>query len=103
MQWCRPLKGVIPVVQTPIHADGSIDTEGLARLIDYLVDAKVGGFWALGTGSEDMNLSYEKRLTVARILTAATADRLPLVLGAGFFAMEDILNFMEATKDLRFD
>ena len=40
MQWCRPLKGVIPVVQTPIHADGSIDTEGLARLIDYLVDAK---------------------------------------------------------------
>jgi 4-hydroxy-tetrahydrodipicolinate synthase len=103
MQWCRPLKGVIPVVQTPIHADGSIDTEGLARLIDYLVDAKVGGFWALGTGSEDMNLSFEKRLTVARTVTAANADRLPLVLGAGFFAMEDILNFMEATKDLRFD
>lgn len=103
MQWCRPLKGVIPVVQTPIHEDGAIDTEGLTRLINYLTEAKVGGFWALGTGSEDMNLSFDKRLTVARAVTAANNNRLPLILGAGFFAMEDILNFMEATKELPFD
>ena len=103
MMACRQLKGVIPVVQTPIHRDGSIDTEGLKRLIAFLVGKRVGGFWALGTGSEDMNLSFEKRLTVARIITEANAGRLPLILGSGFFAMDDILAFMNATKELNFD
>ena len=32
MQQCSELKGVIPVVQTPVNEDGSIDTDGLARL-----------------------------------------------------------------------
>ena len=103
MQNSRELKGVIPVVQTPVHEDGSIDTDGIGRLIRFLTDAGVGGFWVLGTGSEDMNLTFEKRLTVARAITAANNGKLPLVLGAGFFCMDDIRAFMDATKDLNFD
>lgn len=103
MQKCRELKGVIPVVQTPVHEDGSIDTDGSARLIQYLTKSGVGGFWVLGTGSEDMNLSFEKRLTVARAMTEANAGKLPLVLGASFFCMDDILAFIDATKDMEFD
>ena len=90
-------------MQTPVHRDGSIDTEGLKRLIEFLTGKGVGGFWALGTGSEDMNLSFEKRLSVARTITTANAGRLPLILGSGFFAMDDILAFMDATKELNFD
>jgi 4-hydroxy-tetrahydrodipicolinate synthase len=103
MQACRQLKGVIPVVQTPVHRDGAIDTEGLTRLIEFLGGTGIGGYWALGTGSEDMNLSFEKRLTVARTIAKANAGKLPLILGSSFFAMDDILAFMEATKDLQFD
>ena len=103
MQKSRELKGVIPVVQTPVHEDGSIDTEAIGRLIRFLTDAGVGGFWVLGTGSEDMNLTFEKRLAVARAITKANAGKLPLVLGAGFFCMDDILAFMDATKELEFD
>ncbi len=103
MQKCRQLSGVIPVVQTPVHEDGSVDTEACARLIHYLTKAGVGGFWVLGTGSEDMNLSFEKRLAVARAMTEANAGKLPLILGAGFFCMDDILAFIDATKDLEFD
>jgi 4-hydroxy-tetrahydrodipicolinate synthase len=50
-----------------------------------------------------MNLSFEKRLTVARTIAAANAGHKPLILGSGFFAMDDIIAFMEATKDLQFD
>jgi dihydrodipicolinate synthase/N-acetylneuraminate lyase len=103
MHECRELKGVIPVVQTPVHEDGSIDIGGCERLIDFLIGRKVGGLWVLGTGSEDMNLSFEKRLTVARTMTKANAGRLPLILGAGFFCMDDTLAFIDATKDLEFD
>lgn len=103
MQKSRHLEGVIPVVQTPIFEDGSIDAEGLKRLIEFLIGKGVGGFWALGTGSEDMNLTFKKRLQVAEVVTKANAGRLPLVLGAGFFALEEILEFMGATKHLKFD
>ncbi len=103
MQKCRELKGVIPVVQTPVREDGSIDTDALARLTGYLAGKGVGGYWALGTGSEDMNLSFEKRLTVARAITSANAGRLPLLLGASFFAMDDIFAFMDETAELEFD
>jgi dihydrodipicolinate synthase/N-acetylneuraminate lyase len=103
MQSCRELRGIIPVVQTPVHEDGKVDIEGLTRLIEFLLRKDVGGFWALGTGSEDMNLSFEKRLIVARTIAAANAGRKPLILGAGFFATDDVLAFMAATKDLQFD
>jgi dihydrodipicolinate synthase/N-acetylneuraminate lyase len=103
MQKSRELKGVIPVVQTPVNEDGSIDTPAIGRLIRFLTDKGVGGFWVLGTGSEDMNLTFEKRLQVARAITAANAGKLPLVLGAGFFCMEETMAFMDATKDLEFD
>lgn len=99
----RALKGLAPVVVTPVHADGEIDVDGLSRLINFLVGKDVGGFWTLGTGSEDMDLTFEKRLTVARTVCEANAGRKPLVLGAGFFAFEDMANFMDATKDLQFD
>jgi 4-hydroxy-tetrahydrodipicolinate synthase len=99
----RALKGIVPVVVTPVLADGAIDVEGLKRLINYLVAKDVGGFWTLGTGSEDMDLTFEKRLTVARTICAANAGRKPLVLGSGFFALEDMKNFMDATRELQFD
>jgi dihydrodipicolinate synthase/N-acetylneuraminate lyase len=103
MQACRAMKGVIPVVQTPLNEDGSIDQAGQTRLIDFLVDAGVGGFWTLGTNSEDMNLTFAKRLEAARTLTKANRGRLPLVLGSGFFCMDDIFAFMDQTRDLDFD
>ena len=99
----RKLIGVIPVLTTPIHHDGRIDRENLIGLVNFLANQDIGGFWVLGTGSEDMNLSFEKRVEVARIACEANAGRKPLILGSGFFALEDILAFMEETRDLQAD
>ncbi len=99
----RPIQGVIPVLSTPFTAAGEVDEPALRRLVDFLAGKEIGGLWVLGTGSEDMNLSYNKRLQVARIVTDQNAGRLPLVVGAGFFALEDILRFAEEVKDLDFE
>ena len=103
MQECRELKGVIPVVPTPLHADGSVDVGGLFDLVSFLEGSGIGGYWVLGTGSEDMNLTFGKRLTIARTVCIANKGRLPIILGAGFFCMDDIKSFMYATRDLQFD
>jgi 4-hydroxy-tetrahydrodipicolinate synthase len=75
----------------------------LKRLVEFLNSKKIGGLWVLGTGSEDMNLSFAKRLEVARAACEANAGKTPLILGAGFFALEDIFSFIEETRQLDFD
>ena len=52
---CRRLEGVVPVLGTPMHADGAIDTKGQARLVEFLSARDIGGFWALGTGSSPLS------------------------------------------------
>jgi dihydrodipicolinate synthase/N-acetylneuraminate lyase len=99
----RPVLGIVPVVDTPLTAQEDIDVPGLKRLIEFLNTKKIGGLWVLGTGSEDMNLSFAKRLEAARAACEANAGKTPLILGAGFFALEDIFNFIEETKHLEFD
>ena len=99
----RPVRGIVPVVDTPLTADEDIDVAALKRLIEFLNTKNIGGLWVLGTGSEDMNLSFAKRLKSAQAACEANAGKTPLILGASFFALEDIFNFIEETKELEFD
>ncbi|NJL70859.1 MAG: dihydrodipicolinate synthase family protein [Candidatus Competibacteraceae bacterium] len=103
MKITRLIEGVVPVLQTPFREDRSVDTAAITRHIAFLAGTGIGGYWVLGTGSEDMNLTFAKRLAVARAATEANAGKLPLVLGAGFFCMEDSLAFMKETAGLEFD
>jgi 4-hydroxy-tetrahydrodipicolinate synthase len=103
MKQNRPLRGVIPVLVTPLNSNGNIDDSALRRLVTFLIEKEVGGLWVLGTGSEDMNLTFKKRLQVAQTVCETNAGRLPLILGTGFFALDDILNFTKETKNLEFD
>jgi 4-hydroxy-tetrahydrodipicolinate synthase len=99
----RPVRGIVPVVSTPLTAEEDIDVTALERLINFLNTKNIGGLWILGTGSEDMNLSFAKRIKVAQTACEANGGKTPLLLGAGFFAMEDIFDFINETKDLEFD
>ena len=94
------LQGILPVLSTPILKDGSIDEDGLRRLVGFLLGKGVAGFWALGTSSEDMNLSFEKRIQVARIVSETTAGQVPVLLGAASYALEDIMAFIRETSAL---
>lgn len=94
------LKGVIPVMVVPMHPGGSPDVEGIHRLVDFLVQAGVGGLWVLGSASEDINMSVKERLVVARETAAAARGRIPLVVGTGLTAIGDILDYAEKLADL---
>ena len=99
----RTIEGIVPVLLTPFDANGGIDADSQVRLTEHLVNLDIGGLWVLGTGSEDMNLTYDKRLEVARLVTSTVKGRVPIVLGAGFFALEDTISFMRDTAELEFD
>jgi len=99
----KELKGVIPVLLTPFTSKWDVDHEALIKLVKHLNSKRVGGYWVLGTGAEDMNLTYNQRLEVAKTVVEANQGKSPLVVGAGFFSMKDSMNFMDDTADLGFD
>jgi dihydrodipicolinate synthase/N-acetylneuraminate lyase len=99
----KQLKGVVPVLLTPFDKNGEIDNISLAKLVEHLNTKEIGGFWVLGTGAEDMNLTYSQRLEVVNTVVKANKGQSPLVVGAGFFSMKDSLNFMDDTAHLDFD
>jgi dihydrodipicolinate synthase/N-acetylneuraminate lyase len=99
----RKLKGVIPVLLTPLDSDGNVDCIALTKLVEYLNTKSIGGFWVLGTGAEDMSLTYSQRLKIVETVVEANRGKVPLVVGAGFFSMQDTLNFLKDTDHLVFD
>ena len=103
MREIRQIVGVVPVVQTALTKELKIDINSQANLIKFLLRRDIGGFWCLGTGSEDMNMTFEKRFTAAQSICDANDGEKPIVLGCGFFCLEDSLNFIDATANLNFD
>jgi dihydrodipicolinate synthase/N-acetylneuraminate lyase len=103
MKEIREIVGVVPVVQTALTAERRIDIGSQINLIKFLLQKDIGGFWCLGTGSEDMNMTFDKRLIAAQTICDANAAERPIILGCGFYCLEDSLNFIDATANLNFD
>ena len=81
MIYSRKLVGIVPVVVTTLNEDESVDQDSQEKLIKFLNHSGVAGYWCLGTGSEDMNLTFENRLLIAKILCKSNNGKLPLILG----------------------
>lgn len=56
------LEGIIPVLLTPLNKNLNLDIPSLKKIINYINFYNPSAFWANGTGSEDMSLSFKKRI-----------------------------------------
>jgi dihydrodipicolinate synthase/N-acetylneuraminate lyase len=52
MQHTAQFSGIIPPVSTIFNADGQLDKQGTAALIDDMINAGVDGLFFLGSGGE---------------------------------------------------
>jgi 4-hydroxy-tetrahydrodipicolinate synthase len=79
----RPaLQGVIPVFQTPYHADESIDFASLEREIDWLFDCGADGI-SMAMVSEVLRLSTEERRALAEAACRFAKGRGAVVISVG--------------------
>ncbi|MFF9347638.1 dihydrodipicolinate synthase family protein [Streptomyces sp. NPDC014734] len=74
--------GVIPPVVTPLTEDGEIDRPSLERVVAHLLDGGVSGLFALGSSGETAYLTPSRQDEVIRIITAACAGQVPVLVGA---------------------
>jgi 4-hydroxy-tetrahydrodipicolinate synthase len=96
-------RGIFPVLPTPLQEDGSLDHDGIQRLIDFIVDSGMHGLFALGSVGEEMLLPLSARVEIARTIAKVNRGQLPLLMGAGSYGVQDALEFFEAVKDCQID
>ena len=77
------LKGLGTALITPFKADGSVDFEALARLLDTQLTGHVDYIVVLGTTGEAATMTEEEKREVRTFIRKYVNGRLPLVLGVG--------------------
>jgi 4-hydroxy-tetrahydrodipicolinate synthase len=76
------IRGVVPILVTPFHSDGSIDEESLASLIDYNIAAGVHGL-GVALGSEVFKFNEAEREQITRDTVKAVNGRVPVIINSG--------------------
>lgn len=96
------IRGIVPVLHTPLTQAGEVDQDALIKIVEYLVQQSIGGLWVLGTGGEDMNLTFEQRKSVVKIVHEANKNRKPLLVGCSFYALDESLMFLKFLNNYKF-
>jgi 4-hydroxy-tetrahydrodipicolinate synthase len=75
--------GAAVAIVTPFHADGSVNYEKLAQLIEYQIAHKTDGIVICGTTGESSTLTPEEHAKCIRFAVKQTAGRVPVIAGTG--------------------
>ena len=79
----KALKGTGVALVTPFKQDGSIDFNGLERLIEHGIDGGLDFMVVLGTTGETPTLSEDEQNEIFKFVPSIVRGRLPLVAAHG--------------------
>ena len=81
MNYSYPFKGLGVALVTPFKADGQIDFDSLAKIVENLISGGVDHLCVLGTTAETPTLTEKERLQVVKFVIKQNADRIPIMVG----------------------
>lgn len=76
-------KGSAVALVTPFHADGSVNFEKLAELVEWQIAEKTDAIVACGTTGESSTLKDDEHLAVIEHVIKAANGRVPVIAGTG--------------------
>jgi len=78
--------GIFPIAPTPFTKSGELDLDGMRRVLDCMVDQKVGGICILANYSEQFLLTDEERDTLLALSLDHVADRVPVIVTCSHYS-----------------
>ena len=76
-------KGAGVAIVTPMKADGTVNYEAFAKLIDFQVENGTDAIIVCGTTGEASTLTHEEHLDVIRYCVKHVGGRVPVIAGTG--------------------
>lgn len=95
--------GIIPPVSIILDTDGNLDRQGMATVIDFLIDAKVDGLFFLGSGGEFSQMPVELRKEIAEFTTNYVAGRVPVLIGTGSSSTKETISLSQHAEKINAD
>jgi 4-hydroxy-tetrahydrodipicolinate synthase len=99
----KKLRGIIPVLVSPVNQDGSLDEQGYHGLLEYTLKHPIGGYWMLGSAGEDFMMTHRDRVRATKIISDYVAGKVPVIVGCGHPVWEEMCQFFDDTADMGFD
>jgi 2-keto-3-deoxy-L-arabinonate dehydratase len=96
----RPYRGVWPVAPTPFTEFGALDSEGMARVLDCMIDQGVDGICILANYSEQFLLSDDERETLMKLCLEHVAGRVPVIVTCSHFSTQIVVERCKRAKEL---
>ncbi|MEC9196909.1 MAG: dihydrodipicolinate synthase family protein [Pseudomonadota bacterium] len=96
----KPYSGIWPVAPTPFNPDGTLDLEGMKRVLDCMIDQGVDGICILANFSEQFLISDAERETLTRLCLEHVAGRVPVIVTISHYATPIVVERAQFAKDL---
>ena len=77
----QPFRGIFAVVQTPLDANGQLDTASLKREVSFCIEAGAHGLVFPVLGSEFQFLSDRERQQLVEVVVSEAKGQIPVVTG----------------------
>ncbi len=77
------ITGSIVALVTPMRADGAVDHEALAKMVDRMIEAGSAAIVSVGTTGESATLDVSEHTDVIRRTIEVAAGRVPVIAGTG--------------------
>lgn len=93
------IKGSIVAIVTPMHEDGSLDKDGLKKLIDWHIAEGTDGIVIVGTTGESATVSVDEHCELIRLAVEHCAGRIPVIAGAGANSTAEAIRLTRFAKE----
>ena len=99
----NPILGSIVALITPMQEDGSVDYDGLRRLIDWHIAEGTDCIGVVGTTGESPTVSVEEHCEIIRVSVEHAKGRVPIMAGAGGNSTREAIELAKYAKKVGAD
>ncbi len=92
------MEGIFTPIITPHHADGRIDKQAYAEVVEFLVDAGVHCILVGGSTGEYYAQTNDERVEMMRYTHDVIGGRVPLMVGVGATRTQEAVELARAAK-----
>lgn len=92
------IKGSMVALVTPMRADGSVDEQALAKLVDWHVEQGTSAIVSMGTTGESATLDAREHCAVIRKTVELAGDRILVVAGTGANSTTEAIELTSCAK-----
>ena len=86
-------------IATPMHEDGAIDYDALAKYVEFHIENESDALVPAGTTGESATLDHAEHCEVIRFVVERVKGRIPVIAGTGANSTQEAIDLTQCAKD----